>query len=82
MTVLVNNRPIKFIIDSESPVTLIPEQKFNGITPIYLLQEEYKDINNNKIKFEGKTLANIEMDGEKKKLELLITTKRTNPYSK
>ena len=24
-------------------------------------------------------MANIDMDGEKKKLELLITTKRTNP---
>ena len=79
MTVLVNNRPIKFIIDSGSPVTLIPKQKFNGITTIYPLNEEYRDVNNNKIKFEGKTMANIEIDGEKKKLELLITTKRTNP---
>ena len=78
-TVLVNNRPIKFIIDSGSPVTIIPKQKFNGITTIYPLNEEYRDVNNNKIKFEGKTMANIEIDGEKKKLELLITTKRTNP---
>ena len=79
VTVLVNNRPIKFIKDSGSPVTLIPKQKFNEITTIYTLQQEYKDVNNNKIKFEGKTTANIEMDGETKKLELLITTKRTNP---
>ena len=79
VTVLVNNRPIKFIIDSGSPVTLIPKQKFNGISTIYPLNEEYRDVNNNKIKFEGKTMANIEIDGEKKKLELLITTKRTNP---
>ena len=79
VTVLVNNRPIKFIIDSGSPVTLIPKQKFNGITTIYPLNEEYRDVNNNKINFEGKSMANVEIDGEKKKLELLITTKRTNP---
>ena len=36
-------------------------------------------MNINKIKFEGKTKANIEMDGEKRKLELLNTTIRTNP---
>ena len=76
MTVLVNSRPIKFIIDSGSPITPIPKQKVNEYTTIYPLQQEYKDVNNNKIKFEGKTMANIEMDGEKKKL---ITTKRTNP---
>ena len=79
VTVLVDNRPIKFIIDRRSPVTLIPKQNFNGITTIYPLNEEYRDVNNNKIKFEGKTMANIEIEGEKKKLELLITTKRTNP---
>ena len=79
VTVLVNNRPIKFIIDSGSPVTLIPKQKFNGTTIKYPLNEEYRDVNNNKIKFEEKTMASIEKYGEKKKLELLITTKRTNP---
>ena len=79
VTVLVNNRPIKVIIDSGSPVTLISKQTFNGITTIYPLHEEYRDVNNNKTKFDGKTMTNIEKDGEKKKLELLITTKRTNP---
>ena len=58
---------------------MIPKQNFNGITTIYPLNEEYQDVNKNKITFEGKTMANIEIDGEKKKLELLITTKRTNP---
>ena len=40
VTVLVNNRPTKFIIDSGSPVTLLPKQKFNEITTIYTLQQE------------------------------------------
>ena len=65
VTVLVNNRPIKFIIDSGSPVTLIPKEKFNGTTTIYPLNEEHRDVYNNKIKFEGKTMAKIESDGEK-----------------
>ena len=79
MTALVNNRPIKFIIDSGSPVTLVPKQLFNHITPIHSLHTEYRDVNNNKIKFEGKTTAKVEINGETKNLELLITTKRTNP---
>ena len=43
------------------------------------LHSEYRDVNNNKIQFEGKTIANVEINGETKKLELLITTKKTNP---
>ena len=39
---------------------------------------DYRDVNDNKIKFEGKTTANIEIDGTKKQLELLIT-KQTHP---
>ena len=33
-TVLVNGRPIKFIVDTGSPVTLIPMAKFNNTTKI------------------------------------------------
>ena len=41
---------------------------------------EYRDVNNNKTKkFEGKTTAEVETNGETKNLELLITTRRTNP---
>ena len=43
------------------------------------VSEDYRDVNDNKIKFEGKTLANIEIDGKSKQLELLITTKQTHP---
>ena len=79
-TALVDNQPIKFISDSGSPVTLVPKQLFNHTTPIHPLHTEYKDVNNNKIKFEGKTTAKIEINGETKNLEILITTKRTNPF--
>ena len=61
-TVLVNNRPIKFFVDTGSPVTLIPNVNFNKITIIRPVLEDYQDINDNKIKFEVKTMANIDID--------------------
>ena len=71
-----NNRPIKFIIDSGSPVTLIPKSQFNGITPLRPIGTEYRDVNDNRIKFEGKS---VEINGKRNELELLMTTKKTNP---
>ena len=79
LTALVNNRPIKFIIDSGSPVTLRPKSLFNGITPLKPLKTEYRDVNNNKIRFEGKTTATVEINGQRNNLEILITTKKSNP---
>ena len=79
ITALVNNRPIKFIIDSGSPVTLIPKSQFNGITPVRPIGTEYRDENDNRIKFEGKTTASVEINGKRNDLEILITTKKINP---
>ena len=79
ITALVNNRPIKFIIDSGSPVTLIPKSKYNGITPLRPIGTEYRDVNDNRIKFEGKTTASVEINGKRNDLELLKTRKNTNP---
>ena len=45
LTALVNNRPIKFIIDSGSSLTLIPKSLFNRITPLKLLKIEFRDVN-------------------------------------
>ena len=50
-TLLVNNLPIKFFIDSVSPVTLLPECLISKITPIEQLKTTYKDVNNQKISF-------------------------------
>ena len=79
ITALVNNRPIKFIIDSGSPVTLIPKSQFNKLTSLHPLETEYRDVNDNRIRFEGKTTAKVEINGTRKELELLVTTKKTNP---
>ena len=79
ITALGNNRPIKFIIKSSSPVTLIPKSQFKKITPLRPLETEYKDVNDNQIQFEGKTTARVEINGTRKELELLKTTKKSNP---
>ena len=78
-TVLTNNRPIKFIVlDTGSPLTLIPKVKFNEKATIRPVLEDYRNVNDNKTKFEGKTMANIEIDGKARQLELLITSKQTH----
>ena len=79
LTALVNNRPIKFIIYSGSPVTLIPNSQFNKITPLMPIGTEYRDVNDNRIKSEGKTTASVETNGKRNDLEVIITTKKTNP---
>ena len=56
---------------------MTPKTKFNIITAIKPVTEDYR--NDNKIEFGGETTANIEIDGKKKQLELLITTRQTHP---
>ena len=59
VTLLVNNAPIKFIIDSGSPVTMIPQSLFNDITRVEKMNTDYKDVNDNKIEFVGQTNAAV-----------------------
>ena len=74
---LVNNRPIKFIVDTGAPVTLIPKTKFTKTTTTKIV-EVYRDVNDNTKKFQGETIAKFETDGRVRQLELLITTKPTH----
>ena len=76
---LVNNGPINFIIDSGSPVTLIPKSLFDNITPLQPLETEHRDVNDNRINFEGETIAKVNENGKQKHLEVLISTEKTNP---
>ena len=41
---------------------------------------EYRDVNDNRIKFEGKTTASVEKNGKRNDLEVLITTTKTTLY--
>ena len=43
------------------------------------MKPEYRDVNDNRIEFEGKTTATVEINGKRNDLEILITTKKTNP---
>ena len=49
ITALVNNRPIKRIVASGSPVTLIPKTQFNNIKPLRPLETENRDVIDNRI---------------------------------
>ena len=72
-TLLVNNPPIKFIVYTGSPVTLIPKTEVNKITTTRPVVED-----TGKIKSDGKTTTSVEIDGKTRQLELLITTRQTH----
>ena len=79
VTLLVNNVPIKFIIDSGSPVTLIPQRLFNEITKVEKMNNDYKDVNDNKIEFIGQTNATVKTNTTTLQLPLLITKANITP---
>ena len=70
---MVNNTPIKFIIDSGSPVTPIPQRLFNKTTKVEKMNTDYKDVNDNKIEFVGQTNAMVKTNTTSLQLPLLIT---------
>ena len=73
VTLLVNNPPIKFIIYSGFPVTLILQRLFNKTTKVEKMNTDYKDVNDNKIDFVGQTNATVKTNTTSLKLPLLIT---------
>ena len=79
VTLLVNNAPIKIIVDSGSPVTLIPQRLFNEITKVKKLETNYKDVNNNTIEFVGSTEAMVRTNNTTLQLPLLITKANITP---
>ena len=74
LTALVNNRPIKFI----QFIRTTGQSQLNRITPLMPIGTEYRDVNDHRIKFEGKTIASVEVDEKRNNFEVLITTKTTN----
>ena len=74
----INGKKQKFIIDTGSPVTIMPNDitlyKAEDIQP---LKERYQDVNKTEIKFLGKVWSNIENNNTQTNLPLLIT-KRTD----
>ena len=70
---MVDDVRITFIIDSGSPVTLIPQKLFKDTSEVTKLNTSYKDVNDNKIEFRGQTLATVKTNNTTLQLPLLIT---------
>ena len=79
VTLLVNNAPTKFIIDSGSPVTLIPQHLFNEISKVEKMNNDYNDVNDNKIEFIGQTNATLKTNTTTLQLSLLIIKANITP---
>ena len=71
-TLLVNDVPIKFIIDSGSPVTLIPQRLFNDTSEVRKPNTSYKVVNDNKIEIRGQTTAMVKTNKMMIQLPFLI----------
>ena len=70
----INGKYQNFTIDTGSLVTIMPNNpKLYNPKDIRPLKERYQDVNKNEIKFLGRVWANIEYNGETKKLPILIT---------
>ena len=75
---LVHGQPIEFIIDTGSPVTIVPPI----ITPkeIKKTTETFVDVNKNPIRFKGEAMVEVRTEKSKKTLPILITeNKNTQP---
>ena len=69
-----NGKCRNFTIDTGPPVTIMPyNPKLYNPKDIHPLKERYQDVNKNQIKFQGRVWANIEYNGETKKLPIVIT---------
>ena len=69
---LIKNVHIKFIIDSDSSVTLILGRLFNERTKLKPLETIHKDVNNQKIDFTGQTKAIVKANKETFELPLVL----------
>ena len=71
---IINGKKQKFIIDTGSPVIIMPyDQKKHKTKEIKPMKERYQDVNTNEIKFMGKTWVTAEYNGVSTKLPMLIT---------
>ena len=71
---IINGKKQKLIIDTGSPVTIMPyDQKIHKTKEIKPVKERYQDVNKNEIKFMGKTWVTAEYNGVSTKLPMLIT---------
>ena len=76
---LVHGQPIEFIIDTGSPVTIVPPI----ITPkeIKKTTKTFVDVNKNPIRFKGEAMVEVKTEKSKETLPILITENKIHsPY--
>ena len=72
--VRVNGVKKEFIIDTGSPVSIMPpDERIIKSTEIQKITNRYQDVNKNEVKFRGKIPVNIEHENNNQKMEILIT---------
>ena len=72
--VKVNGIEKEFIIDTGSPLTIMPpDEKILKSTGIHKLTNRYQDVNKNEVKSRGKIPVYLEYENNKQKMEILIT---------
>ena len=73
-TLKINGIPKEFIIDTGSPISLMPpDERITKSTEIQKITSRYQDVNKNEVKFRGKIPVNVEHENNKQKMEILIT---------
>ena len=71
---LVENKPIEFVIDTGSPVTIIPP--IINTNNLRQTTKMYVDVNKNPIKFKGETEVRVKTNNKVTRLPILITEDR------
>ena len=73
-TVQINRTKKELIIDTGSPVSIMPpDKRIMETTEIQKITNRCLDVNKNEVKFRGKVPVNIEYENNKQKMENLIT---------
>ena len=73
-TVLINGKKKEVIIDTGSPITIMPpDEPMLELTGIQKITNRYQDVNKNEVKFRGKIPENVEYENNKQKMDILIT---------
>ena len=74
---LVQGQPIEFVIDTGSPVTIIP--LIISPTEIHKTTKCFVDVNKNPINFESEAMVEVETEKSKEILPILITKNKNSP---
>ena len=73
-TVKVNGIEKEFIVDTGSPISIMPaDENIMKQTEIQKIEHRYQDVNKNEVKFRGKIPADVEYENNKQKMQILIT---------